>query len=360
MAWNGEAIKKRLHELAMTQIALSKKLGVDRVSINNWINGNIPKGLHLIKLCKILGVEPDYFFGDSIAQKIAIPLHRTTRGKPVTEESQHAAMQLIDEYKSLFAHNESIDLVQRIEGDVFNTKTAKDLALILRKFASIEEGQPISYRSVFNLLDLLKIIPVFRSFPVVLNSYAFYYNINGYRLIFTNTQKNVLDLVFPLLHDTVHVLRDGTSNEYSEEEERFCDTVANYAQFPDGYVAKIAAELKRKSPGEKINILKQFSKQNGHSLYGIVKRLKPLRISIPDSYGGADTKMRQGIPVISQILFKSNSPTEYASTLKALTPHFFSLLKSKAPHVGDRVFATWAGLDSALDGAELKRVILQE
>ena len=89
--------------------------------------------------------------------------------------------------------------------------------------------------TTFRLLHTLKIVTIFRQFPKSLKAYAFYCKIHGHRVVFVNYDTNVLDLIFPLLHETVHAIRDEENGGVPDiEEETFCDVVSNWVQFPEG------------------------------------------------------------------------------------------------------------------------------
>lgn len=65
--------------------------------------------------------------------------------------------------------------------------------------------------------------------------------IHGHRIVFVNNSTNIIDLIFPVLHEAVHAIRDEIqiNNGFDAAEEAFCDKVANYIQFPDGYVRMV-------------------------------------------------------------------------------------------------------------------------
>ena len=76
MKWMGEKIKDRADEQGLSISKLSKSLGVSRQSVNDWIGGKLPRGNHLVALCRTLQVSPNYFFSETIAENIVVPVHR--------------------------------------------------------------------------------------------------------------------------------------------------------------------------------------------------------------------------------------------------------------------------------------------
>jgi len=94
-------------------------------------------------------------------------------------------------------------------------------------------------------------------------------------VVFVNNNTNILDLIFPLLHETIHAIRDEELNTMDDPvEENFCDLVAGYIQFPGEYVSMVAKTIINRRIGIQINLLKEFAEKNSHSLFGIVQQLK--------------------------------------------------------------------------------------
>ena len=79
MPWEGEKIKGLAKEKNITLIKLAEQIGVSRQAVNDWINGKVPKGNHLVAMCRILFVSPEIFFSDDSSRTISIPVHRTRK-----------------------------------------------------------------------------------------------------------------------------------------------------------------------------------------------------------------------------------------------------------------------------------------
>ena len=62
MEWIGSKIKDLTTENNISIVKLALTAGVSRQTVNDWINGQIPKGNHLIFLCKFFKISPDYLF----------------------------------------------------------------------------------------------------------------------------------------------------------------------------------------------------------------------------------------------------------------------------------------------------------
>ncbi len=102
MPWEGEKIKGLAKGKNITLINLAEQIGVSRQAVNDWINGKIPKGNHLIALCRILSVNPANFFSDDSSETISMPMHRTRKKAKVNKHMQQDAMVMVKEYKNLF------------------------------------------------------------------------------------------------------------------------------------------------------------------------------------------------------------------------------------------------------------------
>jgi DNA-binding transcriptional regulator YiaG len=61
-AWNPKRLKKARKELNLTQGGLAQKLGVDRVTVQNWEAGKEPSGANLAELCRIADKPASYFY----------------------------------------------------------------------------------------------------------------------------------------------------------------------------------------------------------------------------------------------------------------------------------------------------------
>ncbi len=140
-------------------------------------------------------------------------------------------------------------------------------------------------------MENLGIKIIFKDFPPKIKAYAFYTKIHSYRIVFVNNTTNVLDLIFPLLHEAVHAIRDELSinDGFDEVEEIFCDMVANHIQFPDGYVRIVYDVIKDLNIGVQVNKLKTFGRNYSHALFGIVKRIKFISPDFNLKIGGAET-----------------------------------------------------------------------
>lgn len=357
MDWLGENIKDLAKSKKISLADIARLLQVSRQTVNDWVKGQVPKGNHLVELSTLLEVEPKAFFLNKKSEFISVPVHRTRRTAKVNATMENDAMELAKEYENFFKNCPEHNLVPVIRVSEINKQSALEIACRLREFVGAEKGIPIDYDQAFSLMKHLGIKVVFRYFPDNIKSYAFYTKIHNHRVVFVNNSTNVIDLIFQLLHESVHAIRDEIPVDgfYSEEEEQFCDMVANLTQFPNNYVTKVYEDIKNKKPGEKIVSLKLFSEHYKHSLFGIVKCIKEEKNeNFKLNVGGADTNLKKKFPLIGDILFENDDPRSFVKKLNTLSPLFVGLLIDQLDSLSDSKLAELLGLDNSLDGKEVR------
>jgi transcriptional regulator with XRE-family HTH domain len=354
MSFNGTLIKSSTKEAGLTLLRLAADLGVSRQTVNSWIGGQVPRGQYLVKLCSILNIQPGMFFSDTAENPISVPLHRTVRNKPVSPAMRELSKELAEQYLNLFRQAPSASMLPVLRIQKRSFENAQKTADWLRKKSDVDEGKPMDYGSAFRLLAKLGINTVFRAFPGELqkNSYAFYSRIAGQRVVFVNIDTNILDLIFQILHEIVHAVRDEEPGAIAiNEEEVFCNQVAELAQFPEFYVNMAARYISETdNHALMINRMKELSCDNKHSLFGIYYRLKHIQLA-PDglNVGGAAINLNKGFPSLREILFSSDDPRSYVDMLSELSPNFFTLISSQVPGCSVRKFGEWLGLDTSMD-----------
>lgn len=366
MSWSGANLKVLAKKKGIALTKLSELLKVSRQTVTAWVKGKVPKGDHLIELSRILEINPGYFFSDDETQRIiSVPMHRKRGVAKVTEKTERDAFQMAKQYEKLFIEAPDPGLVQVLRVKRRDDQNAKTLAKKLRKLSGIEPHLSMGYQHTFHLLSLLNIITIFRYFPSSVKGYAFYCRIDKHRVVFVNTSTNVLDLIFPLLHETIHAIHDEERSAiYDSTEEEFCDIVANYIQFPADYVQLVYDTIIGRRINIQINRLKEFAKKNSHSLFGIAKELKKLNPTLDFNVGGANTNLKKEFPTLGNILFDVEDVREHITRLKALSPLFVEILRNQIDNASPRKTAEWLGMESMLDGKqvidELKRVNYSE
>jgi len=365
--WQGDKLKEQITSLGFSQAMLAKELDVSKTAVGAWIKGSMPKGQHLIKMCNILRVNPDFFFSEGL-QGISIPVHRKKLAGKITDDSRDISLKMATTYLNLFRNSKPPALDCVIRNITNNDDEQISLAHEMRSRSGIQDSSPITYDHVFILLHELKVIPIFRLFPNSLKAYAFQTNINDHRVIFVDTKTNIIDLTFVLLHEAVHSLiykgPESVSSHYGDQEEDFCDNVSGYIQFPPQYIEEIIRSLKGKSQSEKVMALKYYSRMNKHATFGISKRIrsqsKVLDNINPSAIAGTDTNIRKTQKTLGDILFSSDNPADYIQTTNKFSPLFITLLKSQIDITSVSKISEWLDLDNISDAkqaiSELRRI----
>ena len=360
MAWIGNNIKLLSKERGLTLTSLAEKVGVSRQSINDWIKGQIPKGNHLRALCKALQISPEHFFSNEVEKSITVPAHRARMSAKVTPAMQADAISLAKEYELLFRNIPISEVVPVLRTENRNSTSALRIAMELRQLVNVNHDRPMNYEDTFKLLERLGIIVIFRYFPQNIKSYAFYNKINDHRIVFVNNNTNVLDLIFPLLHEAVHAIRDEVfkGELYDKEEEAFCDLVANFVQFPDEYIQFVYSTVSELTAPMQVQHLKMFGKKHGHSLFGIVKQMQVIDPSYKLNVGGANTNLKKQFPTIGDILFSSPDPRNFVKILSTLSSKFIHIVLDQIENISIRKLSEMLGLDSSLDAKVVKSELL--
>ena len=353
MAWEGDRLKSVSKEKGISLSKLAEILKVSRQTVNDWVKGQVPKGNHLMEISRLMEVPPGYFFQNDNQAHISIPLHRKRGLAKLNDSMKEEALNIAARYEALFKSAPEPGLVPVMRIDRRDQENAQVIAAKLRELSGIEPNRPLDYDHTFRLLHGLRIVNIFRQFPPKLKGYAFYCRIHSHRVVFINTDTNILDLIFPLLHETVHAIRDEEVSAICDpEEESFCDTVSNLIQFPEEYVNMVLRAIKGRSKGIQINLLKEFSKKNAHSTFGIVEQIKRLDPELDLQVGGANSNLRKLFPSIGHVLFKEEDASVFVSKLKKLSPLFFEILEKQIHSATNRRVGEWLGLESGLDAEQ--------
>ncbi len=356
MEWLGAKIKVLIKENNLSIIKLAELAGVSRQTVNDWINGQVPKGNHLIFLCKTFNVNPDYLFSQDFSGSVTVPVHRTRKSAKVTPDMQKDALELAMEYDLLFRNAPEPGILPVMRGQSRSEDTAKKVARDLRGKACANNDLPPDYINTFTLMKNLGIKIIFRDFPAKVKAYAFYTKIHDHRVVFVNNATNVLDLIFPLLHEAVHAIRDELSinDGFDEAEEEFCDMVANHVQFPDEYIKMVYEMIKDLDIPIQINKLKTFGANYSHALYGVIKRIQSIDPKFELKVGGADTNLKKKFPTIGEILYRQNEPREYVNTIKELSPLFTKVILDQIDTLTTRKLGELLGIENIMDVKNVK------
>ena len=361
MEWNGANIKSLAKERGLKMKQLAAEIGVSRQSVGEWVNGQLPKGSHLVSLCKILETTPNAFFSLSENTGITVPSHRTKGVAKVTPDRQKFAYELASEYSIFFRNIKEPRIVPVIRAKDRSDTCARSLAKKLRDIAGTTRNEPITLDETFRLMEKLGIHVIIKEFPDTIKAYAFYTKIHSFRAVFVDYNTNVIDLNFALLHEAIHAIRDEEFFErsYDQNEELFCDLVANYIQFPDEYVQFVWNTISSLPKSHQINQLKNFGEKNSHALYGLSKQIKKIAPDFTLNIGGADTNFHNQFDTVGEALFADNDASAYLDTLKSVSPVFVNAILAQLKGISDRRLGELLGIDHILDSKSVRTELEQ-
>jgi transcriptional regulator with XRE-family HTH domain len=362
MIWLGDRFKEALRQTGISQAELARRLDVSRQTVVDWTKGQVPKGTHLLGILELLDVDVGLLFAEGPSPVQVAPKFRTRRNAKTTKAVQDAARKLASDYAGLLAPRDMPVLEQIVRRT--DEGAAEKLAMRMRELSGLDATrEPMDYPQVFRLMAALGICVILRPFPKVLKNYAFYTVINSQRVVFVNSHTNVLDVIFPMLHETVHALRDAedVARHSDEEEDEFCDRVAGLVQFPDGYVDDVYSALKGRTDGVRIILLKEYATRNHHAVYGLSRRIQERhgqqRLGAK-SVHGADGNLRKDFPSTLSDKLLANGAEGFVNALRHLCPIWYRIVLSNVERLTTRKLAEVLGLESALDAKEVRDVLI--
>ena len=362
MKWNGQKIKDLLERRKVTITSLAGSIHVTRQTVHNWVNGSLPKGQDLLRLCDFFRVGAEEFFGEQ-ESSVTLIAHRTHRKAASTPKKMEEARNLASEYVAFFHDAKPLGIVSSLLDISTDTEYIRKLALQIREFSGIESAMPMTYEAAFKLLRKLGIFAIFQDFPSDMKSYAFFCKIEHNRVVMINSATHVVDLIFQLLHETIHAIRsENAPRNPSPDEESVCDAVACFAQFPKEYVMKVAGEIEGASAKGAIQTLQAFAVKNGHSMHGLARAFEAHDIKkLPKDINiyPAEKDLRERTPTIGRILFGKAEPRDFLHRLKRLSPYFAEELKRQAGSMSDRKLALLIGLPSGIDARLIREEFMK-
>ncbi len=368
MEWMGKTLQDILKQKGLTMDYIAERIGTSRQSISEWIKGSVPTGRFIIKLCKELEITPADLFSPNEKPQISIPAHKTHMRAKVTDEMQNDAYKISAPYVRVFEHYVNPLVIKRIETNDFSVRAASQIALNLRAELGLDDETPITFNEnqIFKYLDKLGLFVILLPFPDTMKSNAFYVKIAHHRVIFLESHIHSSDLIFHLLHESIHSILPE-DQAVTNEIDKFCDCVASYLQFPDKYVAciieRIKADLISGNKNSIIDELKDISKQNHHSVYGLCKRLyidEQISKDIMTSAVFADKKLKKDYPSIGDIFDHIESPVEYLQLYESISPRFVKMIRDESSHLSNSKIAELFQLSNSIDGHILLNLLRKE
>ena len=357
MQWQGSELKQKMREAGITQAALAETAGVTRHTVMAWIHGQVPKGTHLLAISRLLGVAPDALFSAPPSPVGVAPLHRRRRNAKITPEMQTEALRMAEDYAPLISA-ETLPIMQQVARGRSDAD-AQRLATRMRELARLgESDDPMDFEHTFHLMNELQVCVIPRPFPELVKDYAFYTRINEQRVVFVNSATSTLDIIFPLLHETVHAVRErDPSDGYDKAEEDFCDKVAGLVQFPDDYVETAWLSIRGRHAGTQVNLLKELATRHHHTVYGLVKRIEERRgRKMAFNVHGADGNLRSEHRTIGDVLYADGAES-FVEIIEDISPIWFRVVLSARDTLTDRRLAEVLGIESVLDAREVRRCL---
>ena len=359
MGWQGQHIKALARERKVTLKSVAEQVGVSRQALNDWTKGQIPKGGHLLRLCKTLGVAPDVFFSSERDVRITVPMHRTRKTAKINESMQNEAKELASAYELFFREASDPGLVQSLRIYKRTESEISKAAISLRKLCGLGNDDPMQFYHVFTLIQNLGVNLIFSTFNEKIKAYAFYTKINNHRVVFVNFKTKILDLIFAVLHESIHSIRDESDAYddayiYDEEEERFCDMVASHAQLTDGYFSFVLDALNGLSRDTQLSQLAKFAAKNNHTMHAIQMRIGGGIPEFRDKIYRVETNLRKKSPMVGDYFFNKKDVRGYIDRWKDASPLFLSHLVEQGDKISPRKIGELLSIDSELDAIEAK------
>lgn len=228
MKWMHERLEEAIKHKGLTKEQFADEIKVSRPTLHSWLNGSVPKGIHLMKIADYFGVRISQFFDEVTEVRTTLPLYHKIGSSASTDEMKATTKILTDLYKDLFAHDSENPLQEVVISR--DPKTASFVADAFRKMMGVEAGKAPSLKDVLSLMRLLRVTVIPRSFPENINADAFYVLMGCAKVIFINRNQTCDALASALIHEVVHSLRASLNEELTSDEldreEEYCDRIA--------------------------------------------------------------------------------------------------------------------------------------
>lgn len=333
MKWLGEKLKDAVKKMNITQAVFADSIGVSRITVSSWFNGQVPKGIELMKICQLLKISPGSLFDNEVS--FSRPRHRLTAHAKKTESLDVAADEMLKDYADFFTKDLSFPLSWVI--NYHAQSEPQKVAAQLRQLIKLQD-EIIKLKDVCDLAAKLGIFVVPACFAKELSRTSAFYTLynNCNKVIFIDVKVCYLDLVYFLLHEICHAVINNRDTD--DAEEKFCENVAQIVQFPQNYVAEVHQKITGKTPQAQISILKQLSVKNCHSIYGISKALDCYyRSTLAKSVGGALGNQKKQMPTLKQLLIEAADLSTFIKKFNSLFPLFFTkVVLDSFPELSDR------------------------
>ena len=227
MKWQKEKLKALVKERGLTHDQLAVEIGVSRQTVASWFAGQVPKGLHLMKLWSLLQLAPGALFQEDSPHYITRAMCHTIDKGPSLEKVKKETEALVARYAGFFTKKDTSPLQPVILSR--DTGMAKSLAGSFREIMGLQDGAAPTMFDILALMARLGVCVMPRSFPEEIAADAFFVTVNFKRVIFVNRSCRLSDLTRSLVHESVHAMRPTMTEDADDaeiaKEEKFCEDV---------------------------------------------------------------------------------------------------------------------------------------
>lgn len=358
MNWQGQNIKTIAKEKSLTLTRVAELVGVSRQAINDWMNGQIPSGSHLVRLCKVLESPADALFVPEADSHTTI-LDQALKAAKNNEIFRRQIESITSIYEIFFRQASGPGLVQNLRACNTTNKEVLKAAKALRCLSGLTGDEPMGFDHIFTLMEKLGINLIFTEFKKTIDRHSFGANINNHRVVFVDLDVRVLDLVSVILWEAIHAIRgDNTvhcpSNDYNKNEELFCDSVAANTQLTDAYILFLGDLIDGYDLKTRVSMLEKFALRNNHTIFDVQKRITQHTANIIKTSDYNDENIREKTKTAREYFFKHNNARDYVKKIRYVSPVFAMHLSEQIDTIGARKLCELLVIDNELDGIEIK------
>ena len=277
---NSKALRKSISHRQQSLASLEDPLGVSRQAINGWLNKNSipPRKLSILADTLDLSVEELEEITSTPKDETFI-LFRTNRNVAVPENVKEGVLSVAEDFfllDDLSAINrEPIDVVLKNECPISAAKS-------ILKQLSLTHGN-ISIDKVITALKKYNIHILFYDFGekfVGASAQAVCVRRGNKQAIFVNSHELIEDVLWRVFHEVCHLFSNHTN--VTEDDEKFCNEVANQILTPNSFFQENKAFLRKKFSQElgfAPFFVKEIATELSASFQGVTIALKKNKIT---------------------------------------------------------------------------------
>lgn len=238
---NIEFLKEKITEKFPTQEEFATSLGVTRRTLQNWISKcSIPedKVFGILDVLDLEEREEETLLNVPQTQVV----FRTKHTRKAEEDAEKVCKKIADSFLKLSSNtykiSESIPVLQEPH--------SKDTIVgTIRKIFALDESEPVILNDVLERLRAHNVSIIFFPFDKFgidiqkQRREVAFTAVNGLkRIIFLDINRTVDEVLFDLIHELTHIVCGHLPTETTEEDEKFCDSVATEIIYPQMFFFK--------------------------------------------------------------------------------------------------------------------------